>query len=156
MSKHTKYRLKALSQSDCKLGDHLYVYRLHKKAVRQAPKMRGYTHHGIYVGEGRIVDFSGLSAGYNKGAIRMVDFSRFASGFSVYRWSYDSYRGEMYSSSEIAQRARSQIGKSQYNVLIKNCEHFANWCVTGRSISRQIPVHMQKAIRCFHSWKFEE
>lgn len=154
MPKQSRYRLKPLSQNDCKTGDHLYAHRFHAPTVQLMSRWRGYTHHGIYVGDGNVVEFSGLANNYNKGAIRIADFGQFSGDFPVYRWSYDSYHGKIYSPDEIAARAQSCIGERGYNVAIKNCEHFANWCVTDRSMSFQIPVYQQKALRYFHSWRF--
>ena len=156
MPKRSRYRARPLSQSDCKKGDHLYVHRLHLKVIQSVLRWRGYTHHGIYIENGEVVDFSGLSSGYSKGSIRRVEFEKFADGFSVYRWSYNSYRGKIYSPDEIIARAQSQIGTRDYNAAVKNCENFANWCVTGRSMSRQIPTPVQKVGRHFHSWRFND
>ena len=35
-------------------------------------------------------------------------------------------------------RAMSRIGEQNYNLLFNNCEHFANWCKTGRHRSGQV------------------
>ena len=35
-------------------------------------------------------------------------------------------------------RAQSKIGEEQYNLVTNNCEHFAMWCITGRSSCDQI------------------
>lgn len=150
MSKRSRYRSRPLSQGDCRKGDHLYVHRFHPKAVQAVLRWRGYTHHGIYIENGEVVDFSG----YSKRSIRTVKLEKFAGGSPVYRWSYDSYRGKIYSPDEIVIRAQSQIGMRDYSVVVKNCENFANWCVTGRSISRQVPTSVQKVGRHFHSWRF--
>lgn len=155
MSKRSRYRLSPLSQSDCKKGDHLYVHRFHKKAVQLILRWKGYTHHGIYIGNGEVVEFSGFASSYGKGPIRIVDLEKFSDGFPIYRWNYDSYRGKLYSSDEIVVRAQSQIGMRDYNVVAKNCENFANWCVTGHSICRQVPTPVQKTVRHFYSWRFK-
>ena len=155
MSKRSRYRARPLSQDDCRKGDHIYVHRLHSKVIQLVLRWRGYTHHGIYIGNGEVVHFSGLSSDYSKGSIRRVKFEQFAGGFPVYRWDYNFYRGEIHSPDEIVARAQSQIGMRDYNVVVKNCENFANWCVTGRSISRQVPIPVQRLGRHFHSWRFK-
>ena len=33
----------------------------------------------------------------------------------------------------VLSRAQSRIGEEKYNLLTNNCEHFAMWCITGRS-----------------------
>jgi len=35
-------------------------------------------------------------------------------------------------------RAASRIGERSYNLILNNCEHFANWCATGVAISHQV------------------
>ena len=37
--------------------------------------------------------------------------------------------------SEIRKRALSCVGKRNYNLFIRNCEHFATWCVYGKAVS---------------------
>ena len=37
----------------------------------------------------------------------------------------------------------SRIGEQRYNLLFNNCEHFANWCKTGRHRSSQVEDWMQ-------------
>lgn len=44
----------------------------------------------------------------------------------------------VYSPEETVQRARSRLGETKYNLVTNNCEHFAIWCKTGISESRQV------------------
>ena len=44
----------------------------------------------------------------------------------------------LYSGSETVARARSQLGKTGYNLICNNCEHFAVWCRTGVKESSQV------------------
>eukprot|EP00930_Biecheleria_cincta_P052203 TRINITY_DN37443_c0_g1_i1.p1 TRINITY_DN37443_c0_g1~~TRINITY_DN37443_c0_g1_i1.p1 ORF type:complete len:186 (-),score=18.79 TRINITY_DN37443_c0_g1_i1:375-932(-) len=39
---------------------------------------------------------------------------------------------------EAVQRAFSRVGQAGYNVLTQNCEHFAEWCVSGQQRSLQV------------------
>lgn len=50
----------------------------------------------------------------------------------------NSSKYHLYSPSETVERARSKLGEKKYNLLVNNCEHFAIWCKTGISESRQI------------------
>ena len=43
-----------------------------------------------------------------------------------------------FSNAEIVARARSRLGENMYDVLRNNCEHFCEWCVTGRKRSQQV------------------
>ncbi len=54
----------------------------------------------------------------------------------------------LYSPEETVQRARSKIGERQYNLLFNNCEHFAVWCKTGLSESRQINELIRMITKC--------
>ena len=39
---------------------------------------------------------------------------------------------------KVIQRARSRVGKVNYNLIENNCEHFATWCKTGKGFSSQV------------------
>ena len=43
-----------------------------------------------------------------------------------------------FSPEETLERARSRMGERKYNLFTNNCEHFAVWCKTGISESRQV------------------
>src|SRR5580704_19577228 len=45
---------------------------------------RGYTHHGIYVGGGRVVQYGGLSWGLRRGPVEEVPLSQFPRGRPVW------------------------------------------------------------------------
>jgi hypothetical protein len=94
-----------------------------------------YEHHGVYVGNGRVVHYSGFCHGYHAGPVEEVslaDFER-GQGFRV-----RAHAHTIFSSEQIAARARSRVGESGYRLFANNCEHFCEWCVTGRSRSRQV------------------
>ena len=40
--------------------------------------------------------------------------------------------------SAIKARALRYVDKENYNVLIRNCEHFATWCVYGKAVSGNV------------------
>jgi len=96
---------------------------------------RGYSHHGMYVGHGRVVHYSGLSGFWQCGPVEEVSLSRFATGRSVLIVDQDR---SPYSSPEIVRRARSRIGENDYRLFTNNCEHFCNWCLYGVSHSAQV------------------
>ena len=93
-----------------------------------------YAHHGIYLGRGDIAHYSGFSSSLKPGPIEVTDLESFANGKPV--WLVRESCG--YSSDEIVSRARSRIGESQYRILSNNCEHFCNWCISGKNCSVQV------------------
>ena len=105
---------------------------------------RGYTHHGIYVGQGRVVHYSGFSGFWQCGPVEEVSFRRFAAAHPVRIVDHD---GSTYSPHEIVRRARSRIGENDYRLLTNNCEHFCNWCLCGVSRSAQVDRRWQLPIR---------
>ena len=46
--------------------------------------------------------------------------------------------GVTYSADEIVDRALDRVGEDDYNLVFNNCEHFANWCITGQAKSYQV------------------
>jgi hypothetical protein len=96
---------------------------------------RGYMHHGIYVGGGTVVHYAGLSRFLHAGPVEEVTLSRFSRGRPVRIIEYSQAK---YSSQEVVRRARSRLGENDYQVLRNNCEHFCNWCISGRSHSTQV------------------
>jgi hypothetical protein len=95
----------------------------------------GYTHHGIYVGDGRVVHYAGLSALVPRGPVKEVTLRHFALGHPV---RVIDHTRLPYSPDDIARRARSRLGEDDYRLLTNNCEHFCNWCLSGVSRSPQV------------------
>lgn len=105
------------------LGAHLATSRL------------GYTHHGIYVGGGKVVHYSGLCRSWHSGPVEEVTLDGFALGHPV---QIVDHAESTYSAEEIVGRAHSRVGEHDYHLLTNNCEHFCNWCVSGLHRSAQI------------------
>jgi len=105
-------------------GDHVKVKR-----------MGGlYTHHGIDVGNGRIIHFSGEVGRKRNAAVVLATRSEFAAGGDIEVVSYASSD----SADQVVNRARSRLGESGYDLFGNNCEHFARWCKTGQKRSEQV------------------
>jgi hypothetical protein len=96
---------------------------------------RGYTHHGIYVGGGRVVQYVGLCRGLRRGPVEEVVVSQFAQGRSIEVRLADSRR---FGREEVVRRARSRLGENSYNVITNNCEHLCEWCLHGEHQSYQV------------------
>ncbi len=95
----------------------------------------GYTHHGIYIGNGKVMHYAGLSRSWRSGPVEEVTLARFAFGHPV---QIVDHPESIYSAEEIVRRARSRVGEQAYRLLTNNCEHFCNWCVSGLNRSVQI------------------
>ena len=72
--------------------------------------------------------------------------SRFSKGRPVRTVQYSESK---YSPQEIVRRARSRLGENDYEVLRNNCEHFCNWCISGRSHSTQVESPLASALWAF-------
>src|ERR1700690_1450180 len=70
---------------------------------------RGYTHHGVYVGGGRVVHYSGLSGFWQCGPVEEVSLSRFVNGHLM---RIVDHLEIQYSPEEIVRRARSRLGEN--------------------------------------------
>jgi Lecithin retinol acyltransferase len=105
---------------------------------------RGYMHHGIYVGRGMVVHYPGLSGFLHSGPVEEVTMFRFSRGRAM--WTIE-YSDSKYSAQEIVLRARSRLGENEYQVLRNNCEHFCNWCISGRSRSTQVENPLTSTLR---------
>jgi hypothetical protein len=94
----------------------------------------GYTHHGIYVGDGQVVHYSGLADGNTSGPVELTTLEKFSNGQGIEVKTYmDSIPPE-----EIVARAKSRIGEASYSVFNNNCEHFCHWCILGDHTSPQV------------------
>jgi len=93
----------------------------------------GYRHHGIYVGNGRVIHYAGLIR-HRRGCIEEVSLEEFIGDRRIHVGTApDEIRGR-----DIVVRARSRLGECRYDLLRNNCEHFCNWCSHGESRSDQI------------------
>src|SRR5262245_47490233 len=87
---------------------------------------RGYTHHGIYVGNGKVVHYAGLYRALSRGPIEEVSLEEFADGQAVH---VKPGAAALYSAATIVERARSRLGEDRYRITTNNCEHFCEWCL---------------------------
>jgi hypothetical protein len=100
----------------------------------------GYNHHGVYVGHGRVVHYSGLSGFWQCGPVEEVSLPRFLDGHPV---RIVPHPESPFSPEEIVRRARSRLGENDYRLLTNNCEHFCNWSLSGVSRSAQVEKRMR-------------
>jgi hypothetical protein len=95
---------------------------------------RLYRHHGIYVGNGRVIHYSGLARGLRRGPVEDVSLEDFGHGHEI-RVRHDLQLFDCY---EVVERARSRLGEQRYRILTNNCEHFCAWALRGESYSMQL------------------
>jgi Lecithin retinol acyltransferase len=95
----------------------------------------GYSHHGIYVGEGRVVHYSAEALCLIRRPVEEVSLTRFAGRRVVW---IRAHAPGSYAAAEIIRRARSRLGEDRYRLLTNNCEHFCEWCSRGRHHSYQV------------------
>jgi hypothetical protein len=95
----------------------------------------GYTHHGIYVGDGKVVHYAGLSRGLRRGPVEEVSLAAFAHGRPI---KIRPPVNPRFDRTDVLARARSRLGENRYRLLSNNCEHFSEWCVCGVSRSWQV------------------
>ena len=95
----------------------------------------GYAHHGIYIGNGRVIHYAGFCHTLHAGPVAETSLERFAHGHAI------AVRPEpcaRYIGTEAVARARSRLGENHYHLLTNNCEHFCTWCLLGQARSEQV------------------
>ena len=107
-------------------------------------KRPGYLHHGIYIGNGRVIHYAGLSRGLGRGPVEVVSIELFAAGFGFEVVQHPRAR---YTGLEVARRAASRLGEKNYRLFTNNCEHLCLWCVPGHGKSEQVDACMRNPAR---------
>ncbi|AXF05841.1 lecithin retinol acyltransferase family protein [Paraburkholderia hospita] len=114
-----------------------------------------YDHHGIYVGNGRVVHYAGLCRSLHRGPVEETTIECFASGHEIAVMPNPMAR---YDGADAVRRARSRLGENRYRLLSNNCEHFCNWCLYGESRSEQVEAcfaHPMLALRALTTLFFQ-
>jgi hypothetical protein len=94
---------------------------------------RGYRHHGLYAGGGRVIHYAGRGD-YPRGCVEEISLQDFIGNRPFHVGAVpDRVRA-----CDIVRRARSRLGECRYDLLTNNCEHFCNWCELGESRSQQV------------------
>jgi thiol-disulfide isomerase/thioredoxin len=93
-----------------------------------------YSHHGIYIGNGRVIHYRGLAHGLRRGPVEDVSLNNFGRGRSI------RIRSEQprFDRPEVVERARSRLGEHSYRILTNNCEHLCAWALCDENRSSQI------------------
>jgi hypothetical protein len=96
---------------------------------------RGFSHHGIYVGDSKVVHYAGLCSSLRVCAVEELSIVDFAAGHAIW---VKQERCPEYVGQDAIRRARSRLGENRYRLLTNNCEHFCSWCLFGESHSEQV------------------
>jgi hypothetical protein len=105
----------------------------------------GFVHHGIYVGDGRVVHCGAVSGVLPRGPVEEVSLRYFSRGrpIAVRVQAPAGFAAEV-----VVERARSRAGENRYRLFTNNCEHFCEWCLRGRHRSYQV----ERLIRWLRPW----
>jgi len=120
--------MKEIARTAVQPGDIIYVQR-HGGV---------YKHYGVYAGDGKVIHFAALAGAEisaENAVVHETNLENFLKG-GVLR--LDRKSRAQFSRPEIVERARSQIGSKEYNLVFHNCEHFARWCKTDVYESEQV------------------
>lgn len=95
----------------------------------------GFAHHGLYVGEGRVIHYGALVYDIIRKPVEEVPLANFAGGRPIYVVQHDELAFDI---ARIIERARSRLGENRYRLLTNNCEHFVEWCLYDVARSFQV------------------
>jgi hypothetical protein len=99
----------------------------------------GYSHHGIYAGQGRVIHYGALMYDIIRKPVEEVTLPAFAEDRPVF---VVAHAEPTLPAEEIIRRARSRIGERNYRLLTNNCEHFCEWALHGTARSFQVEMSL--------------
>jgi hypothetical protein len=107
---------------------------------------RGYLHHGVYAGNGRVIHYGGFNRLFARRPVEEVSLDEFAQGcgLAVRPWVAPRFSG-----ADVLARAHTRLGEDRYRLLSNNCEHFAEWCIGGAGRSRQVEAWFDRLLKRF-------
>ncbi len=93
-----------------------------------------YSHHGVYIGDGRVIHFSGEPFDMANASICETTIEDFLNG-GVPR--VVLHGDEQLAADVVVQNASKRLGETGYRLTANNCEHFATECCTGKPSCKQ-------------------
>jgi Lecithin retinol acyltransferase len=105
-------------------------------------RRRGYVHHGLYAGHGRVIHYAGFSRWFRRGPVEEVTLEQFARGRE---WQVSTSAAPSFSGQIAVARARGRLGENRYSLWSNNCEHFVAWCLSGTPRSAQVDAIAARA-----------
>jgi len=117
---------KHVDRSELNPGDHILVRRFGL----------AYSHHGVYLGEERVVHYAECRGLSKKLHSRIVEthLDDFLRGGELRRRDHPNPSPRH----RTLRRAKRLLSRRRYSLLWNNCEHFASYCSTGRRKSPQV------------------
>lgn len=100
----------------------------------------GYTHHGIYAGDGKVIHYGALMYDLIRKPVEEVSIDAFAEGRPIY---VVTHADAAFEAAEVIRRARSRLGEKRYRLLSNNCEHFVEWCLHDEHRSFQVQTALE-------------
>lgn len=112
-----------------------------------------YYHHGIYASDECVYQFAspeGSEISPETAVVGITTLDKFLKGgiVEVREYSDDELK-EKRNPEEIIKYAKEHLGEMGYNLISNNCEHFANRCVFGKSMSTQVDDIFEKIMGAF-------
>ncbi|MGB3299693.1 MAG: lecithin retinol acyltransferase family protein [Phormidesmis sp.] len=89
-----------------------------------------YEHHGIDCGDGTLIHYRKTG----EAQIARTSSESFARGGAIYTKPVST----AFIPDVVINRAESRLGEQRYDLFFNNCEHFADWCKTGRGECSQL------------------
>ena len=104
-------------------------------------KYMGFYHFGIYLGDGKVIEF-GRPNELNKPEeirVHIINLKDFPidNMYETRKYSFNE-KLKKNSPNKICKIALSHLDEGNYNILYNNCEHFVNLCVFNKKISNQV------------------
>ena len=112
-----------------------------------------YEHWAVYVGDNKIVHYKKVN---EDGEIVHEDIDSYMNEcFVLFRHAKKKKMGiinrivhesTIFSGKQVAERALNKVGMKGYNLLFKNCKHFAKWCKYDVPICEQVENKVEKSL----------
>ena len=110
----------------------------------------GFAHHGIYVGDGRVVHYNARVYQLRRGPVEVTAMQEFHEGRQVFVVSHADDADE---TKEVIRRAMLRVGEDRYHLLDNNCEHLVEWCLHGVARSFQVESALDFPRRAGEFWR---
>ncbi|VDI35978.1 Hypothetical predicted protein [Mytilus galloprovincialis] len=111
-----------------------------------------YCHWAVYIGNQEVVHVAGIDGpvashpahsfsisgvNFNKAEVRKENVFKVVGNSKCTVNNSKDREHRCFTPKKIVERALGMIGPLQYNLLWRNCEHFASWCRYDKAVSKQ-------------------